>query len=69
MNLQSNFVIVSWGFFSKGVYKVPDLTSDKPVRLHVENGLVVNGATHNVQCATFSHFKFIAYTSILYGLT
>ena len=24
--------------------------------------LVVNGATRNAQCATFPHFKFIAYT-------
>ena len=27
-----------------------------------QGGLVVNGATRNAQCATFPHFKFIAYT-------
>ena len=44
---------------------MPDLASDKPVGLENQNGLVVNGATHNVQLFPTLNLSPIHYMGLL----
>ena len=50
-------------FYQLNNHILQQLVPENPyLSVTISESLVVNGATRNAQCATFPHFKFIAYT-------